>query len=353
MSDAPSTEQPTELSEQQFADKVEGLLDPKPQPRQPKAPPAEPQAQSSDATPEGTPESAAPEDAGPDTAPGDEEEEQPDTDPGEESEDAAHPIDPPRSWSNQEKELFSQLPPEAQQVIARREGERDKAFNQKTQEIAEHRKALESTFGEIQSERQSYAQNLDRLLFVAAPEAQQFAQLDWQRLAVENPAQYVAMTAQRDALRGRLGAIQEELGRVSQAAQQDRARQFAVLRDAEQQRLIEKLPAFGEPEAGQKLAGDMRSWLVKQGFSEQEIGQVIDHRIILVAEKAMRADLQRAQRQQAEGKRTPTAVPAVLPPGAPRQRSDSAAGQRRQQKLGRLEKSGNEQDAIAYLMEIL
>src|SRR3954453_14713116 len=130
MRDTTSIEAPAELSEQQFAANVDGLLDPKPQPRQPKAPPARP-TQSPEGTPEGRPESAAPEGAGPDTAPGDEEEEQPDTDPGEEPEDAAHPIDPPRSWSNQEKELFGQLPPEAHQVIARREGERDKAFNQK------------------------------------------------------------------------------------------------------------------------------------------------------------------------------------------------------------------------------
>ena len=46
--------------------------------------------------------------------------------------------------TKQDREVFRTLPPEAQAIIARRESEQNAAFTQKTNEIAEHRKALES-----------------------------------------------------------------------------------------------------------------------------------------------------------------------------------------------------------------
>jgi len=339
---------PTSMSEAEVMAGIEGLLEPPRRQRAQQTPPREPQE--APAAPEpGDDPAVGPEDPAPDDT---EEADLPDEPDGEaDTEPAA--VEPPRSWSNADKEVFNSLPPEAQAVIARRESERDRAFTQKTQEIAQHRQALEATFGEIQNERQSYAKNLEQLLFVAAPEAQKFAQIDWQRLASEQPAEYVRLTAERDALRGRIGGIQQELQRVSEQSQQAQAQQLAALRQAEMGRLVEKLPDFGDETKGPKLAGDMRAWLQQRGFNDTEIGQVIDHRVLLVVNEAMRASQQREARQQAEAKRTNGAAPNVQPPGAGRQRSDTRAAQVRAAKMGQLRKSGSERDAISYLMEIL
>ena len=336
----------TEMSEAEVMQGIEGLLDDTPR-RQRPAPQTQPPPA---ATEPGSQDPAA----GPeDPAPGDEEEELQASDDGEDdAEPSDQQVEPPGSWSKADKEIFESLTPEAQAVIARRENERDRAFKQKTEEIAQHRQALETTIGEVQTERTRYADNLQQLLYVAAPEAQKFAQVDWQRLAAENPADYVRLTAERDALRGRIGAIQGELQRVAQQAQQDQAQQFAVLKKAEHQKLVEALPDFGDPEKGPKLASDMRQWLRNQGFSDAEIGQVVDSRVIVVAEKAMRAEQVREARRQAETKRN-TAAPVVQPPGAGRQRSDTAAAQRRNQKMAQLRKSGSEKDAISYLLDVL
>ena len=339
----------TELSEAQVMQGIEGLLDERPRrpQRAQQTPPQE--APEAPAAPEpGDDPAAGPEDP----APSDTEEAEPPEPDGDDADTEPPVVEPPRSWSNADKEVFAQLPPEAQAVIARRESERDKAFSQKTQEIAQHRQALEATFGEIQNERQSYAKNLEQLLFVAAPEAQKFAQIDWQRLASEQPAEYVRLTAERDALRGRIGGIQQELQRVQQQAQQAQAQQFAALRQAEMVKLVEALPEFGDAEKGPKLAADMRQWLQRKGFRDDEIGQVIDHRALLVVNEAMLADRARSARQAAETKRN-TNAPAVQPPGAGRQRSDTRAAQVRAQKMAALRRSGSEKDAISYLLDVL
>src|SRR4249920_3812540 len=339
---------PTELSESQVMQGIEGLLgadDGDERPRRQPARETQPQPAAQDT---GQDPAAGPEDP----ATGDNAEEPPASEHGDDAEPSDQQVEPPKSWTAEDKELFLQLPPEAQAVIARRESERDKLLIRKSTEIDEHRRAIEATVQEIQTERQSYAQNLQQLLYVAAPEAQKFASIDWQRLAAENPADYVRLSAERDAMRGRIGAIQGELQRVASQAQQGQAQQFAALRQVEQQKLVEAIPEFGDPEKGPKLASDMRQWLRGQGFSDAEIGQVIDSRVLVVAEKAMRADRAATARRQAETKRNATA-PAVQPPGAGRQRSDTQAAQRRNQKMAQLRKSGSEKDAISYLLDVL
>jgi len=351
------------MTEAQVMEGIEGLLDDRPKKRQPRTLETRPLPLRDSAI--GPEDPSAVEEQGSndpkpgpeDPATGDEEEEEPyepDLEPSEEGEDADHQgIEPPNSWSNQDKEVFRSLPPEAQAVIARREGERDKAFTQKTDEIAEHRKALESTFLTVQQEREAYANNLQQLLFVAAPEAQKFQEIDWQRLAQEQPADYVRLSAERDALRGRIGGIQQELQRVAAQSQQAQAWQFQQTVQAEQAKLREAIPEFADPEKGPRKIAEMRQWLQKKGFADQEISQVVDHRVLLVVEEAMQADRQKVIRREAQQKRSNGNGTPVQPPGASRQRPDSRAAQRRNEKMAALKRSGSEKDAIGYLMEIL
>jgi hypothetical protein len=166
------------------------------------------------------------------------------------------------------------------------------------------------------------------------------------------------LQAQRDALRGRVGAIQGELARVEQQNQQDAlrreqdyARNFANLKQSEAQRLAEKFPDYADKEKGTKFVGELRGWLQEQGFSDTEIGQVIDHRVILVAAKAMRADRAAQARRTAETRRADPA-PNVQRPGSTQGR-ETQIGRRREQKFQQLRRTGSQQDALGYLMEIL
>jgi hypothetical protein len=342
------------MTEAEVVAGIEGLLDDRPQ-RQ-RQPQRQPQ-RASDVPAE--PEQPGPEDPMPgpdDPAPSDDEEDdyEPDTEPVPEGEDGSghQSVEPPNGWSKEEKVLFAQLPPEAQAVIARRDGEQTRDYVKKTEEIAEHRRALESTFAEIQHERETYARNLQQLLVVAAPEIQRFANIDWQQLAQDQPAEYVRLTAERDAMRNRIGGIQGELQRVTAQSQEAQAQQFAVIRRAEQQRLVEQLPEFGDPEKAPKRIAEMRDYLSKRGFTPEEIGGVVDHRVLLVVDAAMRAERMQQVRRQAQDKRNP-AAPQVQPPGSPRQRGDTAAAQRRGQKMAALRRSGSDKDAISYLLEVL
>jgi len=335
---------PAPGSDAQALQSLENILaaeEPKPrQPRQPQP------TQDQGAAP------AAPDDDGtgpepPEEEPATSDEDDEGAEPDAPEEDDGPAIDPPTSWNASDRAEFAKLPREAQSIIARREGERDRYVQQRTQQLAEENRASAT---ERLREAQEYHQNIQRLLFVASPEAQQFAQIDWQKLAQESPDDYVKLTAARDALRGRIGALQSELQRVEYQAQQQQAEFQARMKDEQLHLLKQALPVLSDPEKGPKLARDMGNWLQEQGFSAEEIGQVFDHRVLLVVEKAMRADRAAAARKQVTADRQP--APQVQQPGT-KQRTDRTAAQRRASKMDALKKSGSNQDAIAYLMEIL
>jgi len=267
--------------------------------------------------------------------------------PDEPKEDDRPAIEAPHSWNAADREVFSRASPEIQEVFARRQNEADRYFQTRTQQIAEESRASAM---ERLREREEYGSNLQKLLFVAAPEAERFSQIDWQRLAREDPSAYVGLTAERDALRGRIGALQGELSRIEHQSRQERAQLEQQFKAQQLELLAQRLPVIADPDRGPKFARELGDWLQQQGFSAEEISQVFDHRAILIAEKAMRADRAAATRRAVQPDRA--APPRVQPPGA-KSRSDRTAAQRRDANMAQLKKTGSDKDALAVLMDMV
>lgn len=285
----------------------------------------------------------APEEPASDTTEDDQEGPEPD----ESEEDDRPAIEAPHSWNAADREVFSKASPEIQEVFARRQAEADRYFQHRTQQVAEESRASAM---ERLREREEYGQNLQKLLFVAAPEAERFSQIDWQRLAREDPSAYVGLTAERDALRGRIGALQGELARIEHQSRQERTQLEAQFKSQQLELLAQRLPVIADPDRGPRFARELGDWLQTQGFSAEEISQVFDHRAILIASKAMQADRAAATRKATQADRA--APPRAQPPGT-KQRSDRTAAQRRDAHMAQLKKSGSDKDAIAVLMDML
>lgn len=260
-------------------------------------------------------------------------------------------VEPPPSWSAEDKALFATLPPTAQAVIARRESEQQATFTRRTQEIADERKGWEAERTAIATHREQYNQSLQQLMLIAVPEAEALSRVDWQTLAAQNPAEYVRLSAQRDALRQRIGAVQAEIQRVQRDQIAELEKQRGPFLAEQQQRLMERVPEFADPAKRTQLAGELNTWLQREGFTATEIGQVVDHRLISLAVKAMRADQADAARKTAEAKRANTA-PAVQRPGTAAAQDDGA-GKVVRDKIQRFGRTNSVRDAASLLMDIL
>jgi hypothetical protein len=248
-------------------------------------------------------------------------------------------ITPPVSWPAAEKESFKKLPRELQDVVAKREAERERHVSQRSQHLAQQERALEQ-------QRVAYAQRLDAFLSEvqangAAGRGESPEELA--KLARENPvafAQRVAAAQQRAQL-----AMAADAERRQVAEEHGRsyiAREF--------QQLATKLPEFRDAAQRQAILGELGNYLQEAGFTREELGGVADHRTYLVALDAMRyRKLMKAQKQAA-AKRVVTA-PKVQKPGAA---ADSDAGDGRLQKLKKAaRRTGKLDDRAAYVLAAL
>lgn len=165
---------------------------------------------------------------------------------------------------------------------------------------------------------------------------------DMQKMATEDPAQYLAKLAEYNTLNRRLTEAQaKHQATAQQFAQSQQQFQSEVLK-REREALFKAIPDWRDDSKFKQARGRILSYMAERGFSEQELGSLMDHRALLVAYDAARfRESQKALKASAKqlGQK-----PKVAKPGAsttPAQANDEATKALRQQ----LKKSGRLDDA--------
>jgi hypothetical protein len=261
-------------------------------------------------------------------------------------------IEPPASWSTDEKQAFSQLPPALQQTVARRESQREAVLTQRSQEAAEARRAYDGERQAAVAQRAEYLAGLQKMLVLAAPQAAALNNVDWEKLAAENPAECVRLQAMRDSLKSRLGSIEQEFQQGHQQMSAYQQQQLAEVVTKEHQALNEKMPDFSDPVKGGQLRKDLGAYLQDAGgFTPQEINTAYDHRLVVLATKAMLYDKQISASASADAKRNNVAA-QVRPPGTS-QGNDRGPQSRLTRSVNRFSRTNSVRDAGSLIAEIL
>jgi len=232
------------------------------------------------------------------------------------------PIEPPRSWSKEDKELFKALPRETQERLADRERSRDSDFSRRQQEATERAEALEAERSLAEQARGQYEHALPILLSnMQAAHNGEFADIqsmdDVQKLAVNDPIRYT----QWDAAQKRLAAVHREVAAVQEQQAVEQAQRLQHYRMREAELFAEKAPEFADPVQSKKLMDGAVTVLRDLGFQDQELGElwngnrnisIHDHRLHLLLRDGIK------WRDASAKARTVTArqVPPVQRPGA-------------------------------------
>jgi len=229
---------------------------------------------------------------------------------------------------------------------------RQSDYTRKTQELSQQRKEMEALqqqyqneVMQIQSERQQYIDGLQNALESSLSVLDQFVGIDWEHLRQTDPIGFVTKKEEyRDA--------QEKVQRTQQQQQAARQRQEYQLATARQEamkneraKLIEALPEWSDPEKQASLASNLKSYASTQGFSEEEINSLIDHRSLLVLRKAMlydKASSSDIAKKKIKGK------PKVVKSGSGKGRK-SIDSEKRSASMKRLKQSGRPEDAANLL----
>lgn len=115
--------------------------------------------------------------------------------------------------------------------------------------------------------------------------------IDWNKLREDDPAEYSARKADVADRHDRIKQLKERatasIKKAASNAQQQQFQQLSTHIESERQKLVEAVPDFGDKDKGPELKGKLAKDLMSRGFSESEIGQVFDHRLVVMAHDAM------------------------------------------------------------------
>lgn len=224
-------------------------------------------------------------------------------------------IEPPVSWDKEAKDVFSKLPREAQEIVAKREADRERFVQTKSQEAAQaQRNATIEAMKLAEQHKAQAAQVLEQYAkqFEVTPPNPD--------LYLTNPAQYAqelhryqTFTAQREQAQRDMSRFQQEQAQIQQARQQHEAQAF-------HQQLQAEVPEVFDPSTGHDVLKELTATAELLGFDPNQISDVTAIKALKVTSewktKAEKYDA--LMKKQMERVRSGKSPPPIAKPGTAR-----------------------------------
>ncbi len=204
--------------------------------------------------------------------------------------------EPPEFWSADDKAAWQDVPVGLRPLIAKYEQQRIAFVNEKTREAAQVReeamRVAQGAVGVVEQAATWWQQN--------GPAFQQafadrWSQVDWNKLAADNPAEWTRLKQQRD----HEATLLVEANRRGQAeiaiANQRAEHALFEARQVEHAKLARKLPEYFGPDVSAKTYGELGNFLFAKGIPADRINAIHEAPIIELALAAMR--FEQAQKQ--------------------------------------------------------
>jgi len=230
---------------------------------------------------------------------------------------------------------------------------RHRDYTRKTQELAEARREMAAQAEEIERERAQYAQMLPALQERLQQPVEQ--EPDWDTLYDTDPT--MAAKAERqwrkqqEERAAQLEAVQAERQRMAQLEQQRMEQMQSRYFEEQRQILPEIIPEWRDTAVASKEAKDLRSFLLNEGFTEQDVNGLTNATLVKLARKAMLYDQGQTRATEAKQKPKTQKPRKTLKAGSrgsqPKPRSEQ------QQALQRARQTGRMQDAAAAIKSLL
>ena len=232
---------------------------------------------------------------------------------------------------------------------------RQSDYTKKTQELSEGRKAIEQLYGQynseinaVQQERQQYISALSQVIEHSVAGLDAYQNIDWETLKNEDPIDYLTKKEEQSAMQNQVAYNMQQRDQVALAQKQQQAQRREHFRLSEQHRLVESLPEWSDAGTRTQLTNDMREYAINNGFSEQELSGLIDHRYFLTLMKAQKYDA--LQKSGVKAKKVKN-KPKVVRAGSPRGKKATDKKQRTV-KMKRLQNTGHVDDAASILEDM-
>ena len=221
---------------------------------------------------------------------------------------------------------------------------RDSDYRQKTHNLGIEKRELD---GQRESLRQTYdtrLQELNELIATAdATVRQEQGSEDLQKLWEEDPTAAARLDYQ---MRQR----NRQLDDVRNKAREAQTKQYEDFLGTQRELAAQKIPEYNDPNKADQFKINMRNSLRGYGFNDQEIGQLADHRFLMVAKDAMSYKSLKDKKPIVQKK--VANAPKVVKAGVAKSSTSSGREQIRN-KINRLGKTGHLKDAQSAIMDMI
>ena len=234
-------------------------------------------------------------------------------------------------------------------------GLRQADYTRKTQALAEQRKGMEAAQQQytaesqaVQAERQQYINALSQIIQSSAQGLDQFARIDWESLKEEDHIEYLS---KKDEYREAQEKVQQHQFAMQQAQQRqgvESEHQHRIMLQQEHKALVDKHPDWADDSKRRELGSKLRDYAMAEGYSQEELSNLYDHRAVIMLNKAMKYDA--LQSSDIRGKKVKN-KPKVMRSGKGVQKSDEGRTKRKA-KMKRLQSSGHIDDAASILEDM-
>jgi len=200
--------------------------------------------------------------------------------------------------------------------------------------------------GELKTERQSLEAERSQLRVATERVLQELQQFemqepDWQRLHQEDPINFPLIEKQWRDHQARKAQLQAQKAYLDQVAYQKDMEQKQQLVEMGRKYLLDTFAEWKDAEKFEASTKQLRQYGLKQGFTEDELGNVYDPRYVVMLEKARRYDALQEKRPQPVKQDGPRPMRSGSAASAPRAQTDVARVKQR------LKSTGHVNDAAA------
>lgn len=226
-------------------------------------------------------------------------------------------------------------------------------YSQKTEELKQQRAAVYAEKEAFESEKQSVTAQAQELA-----QYRDFVLSVYQQTLPQPPDKSLMQTdligywEQKELYEERMAQLQQLQGlRQNEEArrQQEQAAQFQATVQREVGQLMEKLPDLRDKGKMEQFRTEVVDALAPYGFTADEIGTVVDHRMLLVAKDIVR--LQKALRKAPQVKQQVQQKPKLIS-GGKRMDPKARTSRETQAKSEHLRKTGSFDAGVAALMDL-
>ncbi len=176
---------------------------------------------------------------------------------------------------------------QAQVAEAYKNGLRQADYSKKTMEVAETRKEAETAKANATNERNAYAEKLHNYAAQLHGSLQEQSQINMAELLEADPVEYLKQTHLLQQRQANLQQAQNEMAQINELNQKEQSEARANYLYAQNQALLDKLPAWKDEAKATADKAEIKAFLKAEGYSDNDMKQVADHRQILIIKDAM------------------------------------------------------------------